>query len=571
MTRPLILCVDDEKSILDSLESQLRAEFGLDYAIELAESAEEAREIVEEYLQSKIDIPLILADYLMPGCKGDQFLIWAHAKTPETRNVLLTGQAGMEAVINSINHAALYRYISKPWERNDLILTIKEAVESFRQQKMIQSQNLELKQFNIRLQQLNQELDERVAGRTKELNQQKILFQQVFANSPDAMAIVDESDRILQVNPAFERIFQYQSSEVKHCYLSDMIVTREFGEEAAELRAKMMSGQCAHLETQRRNKHGKLIPVSLTSYPLNIDALSRGSIIVYRDLTFKRETANLLQRSYIRHRRNDFFNMLAASSRRPEKDVLTQGQLLGIPLKSSFVVLFIFMIHRTEPDGQDNPELETSQHIYIDKVIDWLSGKPQTYAWDSRDGIGVLLAMPPDYSGDVMTEKQLANDLLVQMGRDFPDGQFMIGIAEFWPQLEHFAKRYKEARISALIGGKLHPLQSIHHYLEIGAFPLLSKLTDDEESKRFLDRTLGKIIEYDETNGTSLFVTLEKIIAYDNLRKVADEMFLHYKTVIFRKQSIEKILGVSLDTFEGRTLVGTAMALYYFYQMGDKF
>lgn len=570
MTRPLILCVDDEKSILDSLESQLRAEFGLDFTIELAESAEEAREIIEEYLQLKVDIPLILADYLMPGCKGDRFLTWAHAKTPETRNVLLTGQAGLEAVIHSINHAALYRYISKPWERNDLILTIKEAVESFRQQKMIQSQNSELKRLNIRLQQLNQELDERVAVRTKELNQQKILFQQVFANSPDAMVIVDESDRILQVNPAFERIFQYQFSEVENCCLSAIIVTRELREEAAELRVKTMSGQCVHLETQRRNKHGKIVPVSLTSYPLDIDVLSRRAIIVYQDLTFKRETANLLQRSYIRHKRNDFFNMLAASSRKPEKDVLTQGQLLGISLKTSFSVMFFFMSHRTDPDGLGNPELETSRQIYIDKVIDWLSGKPQTYAWDSRDGIGVLLAMPPDCSGDVMTEKQLANELLVQMGRDFPDGQFEVGIAEFWPQLERFAKRCKEARISALIGGKLHPLQNIHHYLEIGAFPLLSKLTDDEESKRFLDRTLGKIIEYDATNGTSLFVTLEKIIAYDNLRKVADEMFLHYKTVIFRKQSIEKILGVSLDTFEGRTLVGTAMAFYYFYQMEEQ-
>jgi PAS domain S-box-containing protein len=570
MTKPLILCIDDEKSILDSLESQLQAEFGLEFAIELAENAEEAQEVIEEYLKMEIDIPLILADYLMPGCKGDQFLIWAHAKTPETRKILLTGQAGMDAVIHTINHAALYRYISKPWERNDLILTVKEAVESFNHQKMIRLQNLELKSLNSQLQQINKELDERVSQRTLELNQQKIMFQQVFDNSPDAMAIVDEFEKIIQVNPAFETMFQYKVSEVKGYSLSELIVNQDLIEESTELRAGIMSGKTMHLETQRHNRHSKSIPVSLTSYPLDINPVSRRAIVVYQDLTFKRETADLLQRTYARQRRNDFFNVLATTQKKIDKDIYAQGQLLGIPLKSSFSMLFLSITQWTDPFETDNPDRETGLQIFIDKIIDQLSQKPQLYAWDSRTGIGILHLMPPDYSCDIKFEKQLAENLQHQMSNDFPEGNFVIGIAEFWPQMEHFAERFKEARISALIGERLHPSQSIHHYLEIGAFPLLSKLTDDEESRRFLGRTLGKILEYDATNGTSLFETLEKIVAYDNLRKVAGEMFLHYKTIIFRKQSIEKILGVSLDTFEGRTLVGTAMALYYFYQMEEK-
>ncbi|HBF36596.1 MAG TPA: hypothetical protein DDW50_04680 [Firmicutes bacterium] len=569
MAKPLILCIDDEKSILDSLESQLQPEFGSEFTIELAESAEEAQEILKENLSRQVDIPLILADYLMPGCKGDQFLIWAHRKTPETRNVLLTGQAGLDAVVNAINNAGLYRYIAKPWERNDLILTVKEAVASFRQQKKIRLQNQDLHALNAQLEQMNQELDERVTIRTQELNQQKALFRQVFDNAPDPMAIVDDTEKIIQVNPAFLGMFQYTLSELQDNYLSDLIVAPESRPESTEFRVKTLAGQTIHEETQRLNKEGKSIPVSLMAYPLYIDTVSRGTIVVYQDLTLKRETADLLQRSYARHRRNDFFNALAASQKKISNDIYAQGQLLGVPLKSSFLLFFLMIKEWEIPFDLPKQDQGTGFHIFVDKMIDRLSEKPSIYAWDSQTGIGVLHIVSPDYHENIMTEKQIAEGLLIQSQEDFPKTKFVIGIAEFWPGMEHFAKRYKQARISALIGAKLHPTQNIHHYLETGAFPLLSKLMDDEESGRFLDRTIGKIIEYDRANGTNLFLTLEKIIAQDNLRKVADEMFLHYKTIIFRKQSIEKILGVSLDTFEGRTLVGTAMALYYFFQMED--
>jgi PAS domain S-box-containing protein len=570
MAKPLILCIDDEKSILDSLENQLQTEFSPEFTIELAESAEEAREIIKENMANQVEIPVILADYLMPGCSGDQFLIWAHAQTPETRNIMLTGQAGLEAVTTAINYANLYRYIAKPWEKNDLILTIKEAISSFKQQKMIQSQNAKLRLLNTRLQQSNKNLDAQVARQTGELQRQKKIFQQVFDNSPDGMVIVNETDIVLQVNKSFGAMFHYALSEVRGKCLPELVVATEFRQESIEFRAKMMVGQATRLETQRRTKDGKTVPVALTAYPLQIDDLTQGAIVIYQDLTLKQETADLLERSYARRRRNDFFNGLAASQKKIENNIYAQGQLLGIDLRSSFLLLFLCITGGQNVFDLPVRDKETSTNVLIDRIIDRLSQDPQLYAWDTRSGIGILYAVPADHNGDIMIEKRITEELLQQCRRDFPEATFLVGIAEFWPDLKRFAERYRQARISALIGSKLHPDQNIHHYLEIGAFPLLSKLTDDEESERFLNRTIGKLMEYDKVNGTNLFHTLEKIIASDNLRRVSDEMFLHYKTIIFRKQSIEKILGVSLDTFEGRTLVGTAMALYYFNKMKDK-
>jgi two-component system sensor histidine kinase ChiS len=67
----------------------------------------------------------------MPGMKGDEFLIKIHQKLPTTLKILLTGQANAEAVGNIVNKAKLYRYIAKPWDTQDLILTVTQAVKSF--------------------------------------------------------------------------------------------------------------------------------------------------------------------------------------------------------------------------------------------------------------------------------------------------------------------------------------------------------------------------------------------------------------------------------------------------------
>jgi putative two-component system response regulator len=132
MKKCVILCVDDEKDILDSLRYFLISKIDtIAYRIEIAESAEEALEIYEECQQSDISIPLIIADYIMPGTKGDELLVNLHKKDPKMMKVLLTGQATLDGVKNAYENASLYRYIEKPWEKSDFLLTIQEALKSY--------------------------------------------------------------------------------------------------------------------------------------------------------------------------------------------------------------------------------------------------------------------------------------------------------------------------------------------------------------------------------------------------------------------------------------------------------
>jgi CheY-like chemotaxis protein len=124
MNKPVILCVDDEADILKTLKMQLKNEFKDNYFYELAESGDEALEVVEA-LQEEDQVVVIVSDWLMPGIKGDELLIKIHQKYPKIVKVMLTGQANSTAVQRAVKEANLYCCLYKPWKGEELVDTIK--------------------------------------------------------------------------------------------------------------------------------------------------------------------------------------------------------------------------------------------------------------------------------------------------------------------------------------------------------------------------------------------------------------------------------------------------------------
>lgn len=162
MKKQTILCIDDEALILDALQEQLTSSFGNEFNIETSDSGEDALEFFEELISEGQQIPVVISDYIMPGMKGDELLQKIHDLSPGSLKILLTGHASIEGIGNAINHAQLYRFMAKPWDKNDLVLTVKEAIKSFIQEKQIREQNAQLKV-------LNASLEEQVLERTEEL------------------------------------------------------------------------------------------------------------------------------------------------------------------------------------------------------------------------------------------------------------------------------------------------------------------------------------------------------------------------------------------------------------------
>lgn len=128
MSKAVILCVDDERMVLDSLRTQLEAAFGDAYIYEGAEDAEEALDVINDLNEEGISVILIISDWLMPGMRGDELLIKIHQNYPNVIKIMLTGQADGVAIERAKKQANLHCCLFKPWLESDLLETIKSGL-----------------------------------------------------------------------------------------------------------------------------------------------------------------------------------------------------------------------------------------------------------------------------------------------------------------------------------------------------------------------------------------------------------------------------------------------------------
>ncbi len=129
MDKGVLLCVDDEIIVLTALKDQLRRAFGSDFHIDVAESAEEALELLDELAVDGHQLLVIVSDWLMPGMKGDEFLIKAHERFPSVVKIMLSGQAESEAVERARREAGLHDFLAKPWNAEALVESITQGLK----------------------------------------------------------------------------------------------------------------------------------------------------------------------------------------------------------------------------------------------------------------------------------------------------------------------------------------------------------------------------------------------------------------------------------------------------------
>ena len=230
MKQKVIFCVDDEKIVLNSLKTELKNIFGNEYLIETAESGVEALEVIQSLLDEGVEIPVIIVDYAMPIMKGDALLIRMKQISPRTVKVLLTGQATLEGISNTINMAGLYRYIAKPWDSNDLILSVQQALKSYDQSNLIQSQNQELAS-------LSRSLEIKVATRTKELENSNLLLEE------KQQELLEKNKQLFEYQNHLEDLVESRTVELKiakeHAEKSDKLKTAFLANMSHEIRTPM--------------------------------------------------------------------------------------------------------------------------------------------------------------------------------------------------------------------------------------------------------------------------------------------------------------------------------------------
>jgi two-component system NtrC family sensor kinase len=184
-----ILCVDDERNVLRALE---RIFLDDDYEIVLAGSGDEGLKVMEESGPFQV----VISDYRMPVMNGVDFLKAVYGRWPETVRIVLSGYADAGAIVAAINEGHIYKFIPKPWNDDELRVTIQNCLERY----FLQKKNHELLE---ELATVNQALEEKVQQRTEqlELHIHALEFSQHLMGSlPIGVVGIDENNMISYCN-----------------------------------------------------------------------------------------------------------------------------------------------------------------------------------------------------------------------------------------------------------------------------------------------------------------------------------------------------------------------------------
>ena len=130
--------------------------------------------------------------------------------------------------------------------------------------------------------------------------------------------------------------------------------------------------------------------------------------------------------------------------------------------------------------------------------------------------------------------------------------QIHVGVGRIYSGMENFHKSFKDS-LKAMRISKSTKEMNIVSYNSLGVYKILCQDHMDEELERFYDETLKPLVDYDKKKSTELVKTLEAYFTFNgNFKKISNEIFAHYNTVLYRMQRIREVTGMNLEDFDDR-------------------
>ncbi|KUO58096.1 MAG: hypothetical protein APF84_16820 [Gracilibacter sp. BRH_c7a] len=259
-------------------------------------------------------------------------------------------------------------------------------------------------------------------------------------------------------------------------------------------------------------------------------------------------------------RRKDLLNRIIHDQMIVSQDVIEEARNLDLILDAS---LFCSLLVLSNNSASTDNHLRTNfvDPLLKDEIIAHICLAPNCLAWDCGGMIGVLHQVDTDGNEElIFKEVSSINDTLDNY---YPDLEVTIGVSKINTGPDSVKNSYHQAQTS-LVAAKLQdgPVHGIYYFHDVGVLQLLTAINKQVIANDFVKDNLEKLIQYDYAKGTEFVNTLQELLRYDNLKETAANLFIHPKTLVFRRNRIEEILGVSLNNYETKLNLGIAIKLY---------
>ncbi|HIE06107.1 MAG TPA: PAS domain S-box protein, partial [bacterium (Candidatus Stahlbacteria)] len=159
----------------------------------------------------------------------------------------------------------------------------------------------------------------------EELAIQRLYFQRLFEESPEAIVMLDDQDRVMLVNKGFKKLFQYEPEEIKGKYINELVVPDNLIDEASGLSKSVLSGEVINKETVRKCKDGSLVEVSVLAYPIVVDGKLIGVYGIYTDISDRKRAEEEIKLSYEKLQKILDGTVNALASTTEKRDPYTAG------------------------------------------------------------------------------------------------------------------------------------------------------------------------------------------------------------------------------------------------------
>lgn len=395
-------------------------------------------------------------------------------------------------------------------------------------------------------------------------------FHDLFMHLPLPLSIINNKSDLVFLNEQFTRVFGYTREEVptlerwrdkaypdpirrQHAEQTWEMAVRQFFDPGLIMQPVELIVTC---------KNGLLRNVLVSG-----GVLDDSIVLTYTDISELRRNEKLLYSTYERRQKNELMNQLIESVGITEQMEFASEKMFGDWRRRPFVLCLI-KIDGLEAVNNHGREMTAGEKNKLLDHLILLLDTQERLAWESKNGIGLLLLGQGESPGEWKNHAVLAEQALGQIAVTYPDVVARIGIAPVAKGITQIRAAYRHALTAVEAGPQRFPQQSVFHYLELGCFQILplvaveSGISGFSEADAYIERHLGKLIRHDQHKGSHFVETLDMILESNDLKRAAEKMYMHYQSLMYRKRRMENILEISLDDSASRLTVQIALQLW---------
>lgn len=306
---------------------------------------------------------------------------------------------------------------------------------------------------------------------------------------------------------------------------------------------------------ERISAHITLISQDKDFEEIDIISLERARDAV-AIVMLKKQAEEEVERRY----KNDFLDDVVQGVFRSKESLIERGNFFNIDLSDSYL---LFLIEIDKLDRIFSAEFEKRKvqtHNILTDLFNvvfnsFFSKSYESIIWNSNKNIFVLYPIKNENIDSNRSIKNLsvniANNIKNRVDLYVKEFTISIGVGKFYSDILDINKSYNEAKEALRIGKIVWGNNNVYHFDDVETYNILMRSGSTEELEMFVEQKIGKLIDYDKKRNTELVATLVELLDCNgNIKVASKKMFLHPKTVSYRRDRIEKILDMSLSNME---------------------